>query len=292
MLRLTFAFLAAAASLHAAEADKPTKLPALETEKAVLVHTVPGVRNGNHVQGFCADDDYIYVSQMIQLTKFDWKGKFVKKVDAPSHTGDICVYNGRIYAAVASWGPNVPKDAPKGGIYEYDTDLNFIRKVDFDQGLDGIAAIDGVLYAGYGPNPMAGHYTNRFVRVDAKTLKTIDVKEICYGEKTAFGCQNATTDGKSLFAVFYNNDKPLVVLDKDVGIISTPDASAFHRSCGEGFERVPPSRAGGRDLFMRLRTMNRFVKDRDREPIYAVIDFFEYDRAGNRLVNVTEYKRR
>lgn len=286
MLRLTITAVFAAA-MTSASASQGAKLPLIETEKAVLVHTVPGVRNGNHVQGFCADDDYIYVAQMIQLTKFDWNGKMIKKVEAPSHTGDICVYNGRLYAAVCAWGPNVPKDAPKGSIYEYDTDLNFIRKVDFDQGLDGIAAIDGVLYAGYGPNPMAGHYTNRFVRVDAKTLKTIDVKEVCYGVKTAFGCQNATTDGNSLFAVFYNNDKPLVVLDRNVAIVSTPDASAFHRSCGEGFARVPSVRAKGRDLFMRLRTMNRFVKDREREPIYAVIDFFEYDRDANRMVNVT-----
>ncbi len=287
MFRLTM-IAAAAAAMTSAAAPQGAKLPALDTEKAVLVHTVPGVRNGNHVQGFCADDNAIYVAQMIQLTKFDWKGKFIKKIDAPSHTGDICLYNGKLYAAVCAWGPNVPKDAPKGSIYEYDTDLNFIRKVDFKQGLDGIAAIDGVLYAGYGPNPMKGHLTNRFVRVEAKTFKTIDIKEVCYGAKTAFGCQNATTDGTSLFAIFYSDAKPLVVLDKNVGIVSTPDASAFYRSCGEGFERVPPSRAGGRDLFMRLRTMNRFVKDRDREPIYAHIDFFEYDRVGNRLVNVTE----
>ena len=285
MLRLTFAFLATATFLHAAEVDKLSKLPVLETERGVLVHTVPGVRNGNHVQGFCADDNAIYVSQMIQLTKFDWRGKFIKKVDAPSHTGDICVYDGKLYAAVASWGPNVPKDAPKGGIYEYDTDLNFLRKVDFDQGLDGITVIDGVIYAGFGPNPMAGHLTNRFIRVDAKTLKTIDVKEVCYGVKTAFGCQNATTDGNVLYAIFYNGESPLVVLDRNVDLLSVPDASALHRSCGEGFERVPASRAGGRDLFMRLRTMNRFVKDRDKEPIYAIIDFFAM--RDSRLVNVT-----
>jgi len=286
MLRVTVA-AAAAAVLTSAVASQGAKLPALETEKAVLVHTVPGVRNGNHVQGFCADDDYIYVSQMIQLTKFDWKGNCVKKVEAPSHTGDICVQDGRLYAAVAAWGPGARKDGPKGGIYEYDTDLNFLRKVEFDQGLDGIAVIDGVIYAGYGPNPMAGHLTNRFIRVDAKTLKTIDVKEVCYGAQTAFGCQNAASDGKDLFAIFYNGEKPLAVFDRELNLKSVPDASSFHRSCGEGFERVPASRAGGRDLFMRLRTMNRFVRDRDREPIYAVIDFFEYDRAGNRLVNVT-----
>ncbi len=290
MLRMTFAFMAAAAFLQAAGAGKPSNLPALETEKAVLVHTVPGVRNGNHVQGFCADENAIYLSQMIQLTKFDWNGKFIKKVDVPSHTGDICVYNGRIYATVAKWGTKALNVAPKSGIYEYDTDLNFIRKVEFDEGLDGIAAIDGVLYAGFGPSPMEGHYTNRFIRVDAKTLKMIDIKELCYGVKTAFGCQNAATDGNSLFAIFYNGAKPLVVLDRNVGIVSTPDVSALHGIGGEGFERVPASRAGGRDLFMRLRTMNRFVKDRDREPIYALIDFIEYDRAGNRLVNVTEYK--
>ena len=69
------------------------------------------------------------------------------------------------------------------------------------------------------------------------------------------------------------------------GVVQCDLAVAVQR--GEGFARVPPSRAGGRDLFMRLRTMNRFVKDRDREPIYALIDFFAYDRAGNRLVNVT-----
>ena len=262
-------------------------LPPIETERGVLVHTVPGVKNGNHVQGFCADDDAIYVSQMIQLTKFDWKGNFVKKVEAPSHTGDICVYNGKIYAAVSYWGPGAKKGGPKGGVYEYDTDLNFLRKVEFERGLDGIAVVDGVIYAGYGPNPMAGHLTNRFIRVDAKTFKTIAVKEVCYGVKTAFGCQNAATDGNDLFAIFYNGESPIAVFDRDLNLKSVPDASAFYRSCGEGFERVPASRAGGRDLFMRLRTMNRFVKDRDREPIYALIDFFEYDRVRNRLVNVT-----
>lgn len=286
MLRLTCAVLAVAASARAAD----VKLPPIETERGVLVHTVPGIKNGNHVQGFCADGDAIYVSQMIQLTKFDWNGNFIRKAVAPSHTGDICLHNGRLYAAVAYWGPGARKDGPKGGIYEYDTDLNFIRKVEFEQGLDGIAAIGDTLYAGYGPNPMASHLTNRFVRVDAKTLKMIDVKEVCYGASTAFGCQNAAADGKSLYAIFYNGEKPLVVLDRDVGVVSVPDASAFYRSCGEGFERVPSSRADGRELFMRLRTMNRFVKDRDREPIYALIDFFEYDRVGNCMVNMTARK--
>ena len=104
--------------------------------------------------------------------------------------------------------------------------------------------VGGVLYAGFGPSPMEGHYTNRFIRVDAKTLKMIDIKELCYGVKTAFGCQNAATDGNSLFAIFYNGAKPLVVLDRNVGIVSTPDVSALHGIGGEGFERVPASRAG------------------------------------------------
>ena len=77
MFRLTGALVAATAFAWIADAGM---LPPIETERGVLVHTVPGVRNGNHVQGFCADDDFLYVSQMIQLTKFDWKGNFIKKV--------------------------------------------------------------------------------------------------------------------------------------------------------------------------------------------------------------------
>ena len=282
------ALLAAGAPSLSASVTNAISMPPIETERAVLLHTVPGVRNGNHVQGFCADDDAIYVSQMMQLTKFDWNGRLIKKVAAPSHTGDICVCGDRLYAAILHWGPGAPKDGPKGGIHEYDKDLNLLRKVDFEESMDGIAIMDGVIYAGYGPHPAEGHLTNRFMRVDAKTLKTIDIKEFSYGKKTSFGCQNATAADGMLYAVFYNGERPVVIFDRDVNIIGTPEPGDIRRAVGQGFAHVPRSRANGADnVFMRLLTMNRFVKDREREPIYALIDFFAFDRAANRMVSLT-----
>lgn len=273
-------------------APLPEKVPMIELERGVLERYVPDVPSGAHVQGFCADADFIYVSQMRQLSKFDWTGRLVKRVAAPQHTGDICVHGGKLYAAVAYWGPGVKKpDGVKGAIWECDTDLNWIRNRDYPRGFDGIAVLDGTLYVGAGPNPMENHRTNRIMRVSLETLAEIDVTAFDYGYDTHFGTQNIASDGESLYGVFYQDvGKGLVRFDRTLAERKVLDSSAVSGGLGCGFEAVPKALAGGRKLFMRLVNLNsRIEEQRLGEQNYARIEFFEL--VGEKLVDATDRRR-
>lgn len=287
---MTVAAMLAAANVFAA--PLPEKIPMIELERGVLERYVPDVPSGAHVQGFCMDEDFIYVSQMRQISKFDWTGRLVKRVAAPSHTGDICVHDGRLYAAVAYWGPGVRKrDGVKGGIWEYDTDLNCIRQRDYPCGFDGIDVLDGKLYVGAGPNPMENHRTNRFMRVSLETLGEIDVTELDYGYETHFGAQNVASDGESLYAVFYSDQgKGTVVLDKDLKVIRIADTNETQGASGCGFTAVPKGRAGGRRLFAKLNNVNSRLEDqRLGQQNYATVEFLEI-RDG-KFVDATDRRR-
>ena len=141
-------------------APLPEKVPMIELERGVLERYVPGIPSGAQVQGLCADADFIYVSQMRQLSKFDWTGRLVKRVAAPSYTGDICIRNGKIIVAVSDRTPDVEKpDGVKGGVWECDTDLNWIRT---DDACCGTQDVDSVVSGGLGcgfktvPKALAG----------------------------------------------------------------------------------------------------------------------------------------
>lgn len=81
-----------------------------------------GVYSG-HLQGVCTNDrDAIYWSMTTDLVKTDASGTIVRQVAVPTHHGDLCHVDGRIYVAVNLGLFNDPQKRSDSWIYVYDGD--------------------------------------------------------------------------------------------------------------------------------------------------------------------------
>ena len=191
---------------------------------------------GGHVQGIAVSADAVYVSQMTQLTKFDWSGKVLATNRVVSHTGDVAWWNGELYTAVA-----VYPSRKEGKIQVFDKDLRLVRETTIDRTIDGITCLDGVLYVGMGaktPPSNEPHRVNVLGRFDAKTLKEIAPRQdFDFGYKTKYGFQDIATDGKLLYGAFYPGEKGmpcLAVFDKNGKVVGTAKAGS-----STGFDFLP-----------------------------------------------------
>ena len=232
---------------------------------------------GGHIQGAAASDGALYLTQMTRICKFDWNGKFLRKLDAISHTGDVCWHDGCLYTSVSVYGgPN----KGKGMIQVFDKDLNLQRETIIDRGIDGITCLDGMLYVGMGAKTQpskAPHRVNLFGRFDPATLKeTAPRQEVDYGFDTHYGAQNILTDGKLLFVNFYGakGSPPFVAFDKDFKPVKT-----FRFGTGQGADFVPAARTAGKvRVFTVQTTGNRRAKgDQPAVPPGGRIQFYDFD---------------
>ena len=74
-----------------------------------------------HLQGICLDDENnIYWSWTDAIVRTDAAGKITGKVSAPSHQGDLCYRDGKIYVAVNLGKFNEPAGKADSWVYEYD----------------------------------------------------------------------------------------------------------------------------------------------------------------------------
>jgi len=214
---------------------------------AAISVSAPFDKKGGHIQGMCAGGGHYYLSQMTRLYKIDKTGACVKSVPVVSHTGDICYRDGRIYTAVAVYGG---PEKGKGKVQVFDTDLNLVREATYDRGLDGITFFNGAIYAGRGshretvphkegvePQSKTPHLDNEMVVLDSETLQVKKLLVFSHGSKTHYGVQNATSDGKVLYATFYPAEggaPDLVAFDAEM----RPQRGYRVRS-STGFECVP-----------------------------------------------------
>ena len=53
-----------------------------------------------HVQGMCASSNALYFAFHTHILKTDWYGHLIKRVEVERHTGDICLWKGRLYTAL------------------------------------------------------------------------------------------------------------------------------------------------------------------------------------------------
>ena len=174
-----------------------------------------------HVQGMCVTADAVYMSLDNGIYMYDWRGNFLKMTPACKHTGDLCFWRGRVYAAVC-----IPKDQPlRGRIDVYDAELNFVTNAVFEKSADGIACLGGVLYVGLGPNrdPANRFRGNWFGKFDAKTLAPVgEPFFVDHGFPTWGGVQNIATDGERLYVNFYTpepDDTCFFVFDRDFKVL-------------------------------------------------------------------------
>ncbi|MFC5411081.1 glycerophosphodiester phosphodiesterase family protein [Larkinella bovis] len=74
-----------------------------------------------HLQGICTDQkSSIYWSWTKAVVRTDRQGKILASVAAPSHQGDLCYRNGKLYVAVNLGAFNKPAGSAKSWVYEYD----------------------------------------------------------------------------------------------------------------------------------------------------------------------------
>ncbi len=74
-----------------------------------------------HLQGVCTDrQSCIYWSFTTVLVKTDARGRIISKVDAPSHQGDLCYRDGKLYVAVNLGKFNRPAGEADSWVYVFD----------------------------------------------------------------------------------------------------------------------------------------------------------------------------
>ena len=241
--------------------------------------TAPGTlpaRSG-HVQGMCVSENALYFVMHNQIVKTDWMGCPLKSVEAPKHSGDVCLWKGRLYVAFCE--PGGSKVANKGRIMVYDEELNFLKETQFARPADGITCIDGVLYVGLGPGgtkeaPYRGCWYGKF---DAETLAPLcEPFRIDHGYDCCAGVQNMATDGKLLYVSYYTPEETactpdFMVFDRDFNV-----RGAHRFGYRQGLDVVPGGTPGA-VRFIYVTTVNWMgqPKSGDWPPVQALWQFAE-----------------
>jgi len=122
----------------------------------------PGEYPG-HLQGMATDGNSIYWSFSNHVVRTDLKGKLLAKREVPSHSGDPCWENGRLYVPI---GEYFNAETPKGKtannrVLVFDSDLKQVKKYrlpGFKYGAGGMAAYKGRFFVvGGRPEKMPGN---------------------------------------------------------------------------------------------------------------------------------------
>ena len=227
-----------------------------------------------HVQGMCANSNALYFAYHTQIVKTDWLGRLVKRVEVPRHTGDICLWNGKLYTAVC----HADTGNGRGRIQVFDEELNFIKETYLARPGDGITCLNGVLYVGLGPagtdaEPYRGNWYGKF---DAESLKPLcEPFRLDHGYDCCAGVQNMTSDGTYIYANYYCPDEKadtpcFIVFDKDMNV-----KGAHLFGWRQGVDVIP----GGKDgavRFIYCTTINWIGSSTKCElPVQALIQFAE-----------------
>ncbi len=104
--------------------------------------TCEGTYKG-HLQGICLDDENnIYWSWTDAIVRTDAAGKITARVSAPSHQGDLCYREGKIYVAVNLGKFNEPAGKADSWVYEFDAQtLELIKKYPVPELVHGAGGI-------------------------------------------------------------------------------------------------------------------------------------------------------
>jgi hypothetical protein len=104
---------------------------------------------GGHLQGIAADDAALYWSFTVSLVKTGLDGMLLRHIDVPSHHGDLCVHEGKVFVAVNLGKFNEEPGQADSWIYVYNAaDLSFVEK----------HAVPEVVHGAGGMDKAAGHY--------------------------------------------------------------------------------------------------------------------------------------
>lgn len=252
-------------------------LPVFVTEEGAF----DAAKAKGHVQGIAISEDAVYCGLFNAVVKFDLAtGKMQKSVAVPSHTGDICWHNGRLYTSV---GANVSagRDSKDkyGLVQVFDKDLNLVTQKKFPMILDGATILGDTLYLGYGLVFGEKHRGCKIVRVNLETLDFIDEVEIDPGFEMSYGVQDMATDGTHLILSFYG--PKMAVYTKDLKLVKT-----IPGGMSNGLDRLPARYEDGHPVFAAFRGFTRKDVNGVAVPgLVGSLQYYVWD--GNRMTDVT-----
>lgn len=167
-----------------------------------------------HLQGVCTNGkDVIYWSWTDAIVKTDRDGRLLKKVPAPSHQGDLCYHDGKVYVAVNLGKFNEPAGKADSWVFVFDGDtleeLSRHAVPELVHGAGGMACKDGRFIIIGGLPPDTGE--NYLYEYDSQ-LKFIQRHVLASGH-TDKGIQTAEyADGSWWFGCY---GKPAILLRAD-----------------------------------------------------------------------------
>ncbi len=175
----------------------------------------------HHLQGIAIGGEKIYWSYTTKILRTDSNGTIEKITDAPSHQGDCCFNDGKLYVAT-NLGKFNTKTKAKNFVYIYDADLKFERAVPIEGlegGLGGMEFHDGHFYMVGGVDKSETHFKICKYTPDFKLVKTylVPVGESELGVQTI--CR---AYGKFWLGCYIKKGAPkkrLWVMDDDFNII-------------------------------------------------------------------------
>lgn len=190
-----------------------------------------------HLQGVCTGEGAIYWSFTTQLVKTDRQGKIRKQVTVPTHHGDLCFADGKLYVAVNLGRFNDPKGNADSWIYVYDAKtLELVSKHEVQQvfhGAGGIGIMDGHFYVVGGlPDGVEENYVYEYGS-DCKFLK----KHVIDSKWTHLGIQTATFHDDAWWFGCYGSPRILLKTDSNFELLGR-----YEFDCSLGIVGVAPNR--------------------------------------------------
>jgi|GEM_PF-949714 len=207
---------------------------------AVAAVECPGDFAG-HLQGLAADDrGNIFWSFTTVLVKTDAKGQEMRRVEVPTHYGDLTCHGGRVYVAVNHGKFNEEPGAAQSWVYVHDAEsLAFIERhavPDAVHGAGGMEWHDGRFFIVGGLPPTHAEnyvyeYTETFAFVRRHVIKSgytlMGIQTVCRGRDGLwwFGCYGkptvtlCTDDNFALRGIYTFNSS--------YGIVRTETSAAF-----------------------------------------------------------------
>ncbi|MBE6426999.1 MAG: hypothetical protein E7028_00165 [Planctomycetaceae bacterium] len=191
----------------------------------------------HHLQGFASDGESIYWSFTSVLMKSDLNGKKISQIDVPSHHGDCCVVEGKLYVATHL---NWPSEDRTAWIYVYDCkSLTLLEKINIPEldgaGVDGISFFDGFFYVCCGKDHEDVVPFNRIFKMtkDFQTVARLQVPGL-----TVYGIQ-AFSWGNGYFWLGTYGKEGTIQCDADMKVVGKHEIDA-----SVGVYELPPSETG------------------------------------------------
>ena len=210
----------------------------------------PGVTFPGHLQGIAADESGIYWSCYDRIIKTKWDGTLIATVDTPTHAGDCCVKDGKLYVSVTYYkqADILKAKGLRAAVYIYDcATLRFekyilLKDIPFP---DGITCYKGNFYLADNSVRKA-HRLNAFYVYDSN-FKFLRHEIIEIGVKTLFGAQALCVWNDKIIAAFYPAEKynGSCLIDP----VSFTAIGLFPLKASVGLAMVPKSIAGKDNVF-------------------------------------------